>query len=115
MLPEKRKSSEMLFERTHLSMLQPRSNYECGKRDEMAEKQMHQQDEIITVSPKQCGGMPCIRGLRIRVTDVLDLLASGLSVEEIMLELSDLTEADIRACLRYASQRISHPRLISQL
>ena len=76
----------------------------------MAEKQL-QQDEIITVNPKQCGGMPCIRGLRIRVTDVLELLANGMSVSEIISELPDLTESDVYACLKYASEKINHPRL----
>ena len=63
----------------------------------------------ITVDPEQCGGRPCIRGMRIRVIDVLDLLASGLSHEELLLEMPDLEPEDIRACLRFASQRIDHP------
>lgn len=65
----------------------------------------------ITVDPDQCGGRPCVRGLRIRVVDVLDLLASGLSVQQILEELPDLEMADVVACLRYASQRIDHPVL----
>jgi len=44
--------------------------------------------ERITVDPGQCGGRPCVRGLRIRVTDVLDLLASGLSAEQVLEELA---------------------------
>lgn len=63
----------------------------------------------ITVNPEQCGGRPCVRGLRIRVTDVLDLLASGLSVEKVLEELPDLEADDIAACLRFASRRINHP------
>lgn len=63
----------------------------------------------ITVNPEQCGGRPCVRGLRIRVTDVLDLLASGLSVEQVLEELPDLEADDIAACLRFASRRIDHP------
>ena len=63
----------------------------------------------ITVDPEQCGGRPCIRGMRIRVIDVLDLLANGLSHEEVLLEFPDLEPEDIRACLRFASQRIDHP------
>ena len=51
----------------------------------------------------------CIRGLRIRVTDVLDLLASGLSTEQVLAELPSLEREDIQACLRYASQRVDHP------
>ena len=65
--------------------------------------------ERITVDPQQCGGKPCIRGMRIRVSDVLDLLAIGLSPEQVIAELPDLELADIRACLRYASQQTSHP------
>ncbi len=63
----------------------------------------------ITVDPQQCGGRPCIRGMRIRVSDVLDLLANGLSPEQIVDELPDLESADIQACLRFASRRIDHP------
>jgi uncharacterized protein (DUF433 family) len=65
----------------------------------------------ITVDPEQCGGRPCIRGLRIRVVDVLDLLASGLSAAEVLNELPDLEPQDIEACLRFASQRLNHPIL----
>ena len=53
----------------------------------------------ITINPEQCGGHPCIRGLRIRVTDVLDLLAAGLSANEILEELPDLEHNDIIAAL----------------
>ena len=63
----------------------------------------------ITVDPKQCGGHPCIRGMRIRVTDVLDLLANGLTPEEVILELPCLEAEDIRACFRFASRRLDHP------
>ncbi len=65
----------------------------------------------ITVNPDQCSGRPCIRGMRIRVTDVLDLLASGLPSEQILEELPDLELEDILACLRFASQRLDHPIL----
>jgi uncharacterized protein (DUF433 family) len=56
-----------------------------------------------------CGGRPCVRGLRIRVTDVLDLLTSGLSPEQVLTELPDLEADDISACLRFASRRLDHP------
>ena len=69
-------------------------------------------DERITVNPNQCGGRPCIRGMRIRVSDVLDLLANGLSAAEVVEELPDLELADIGACLRFASRRLSHPILV---
>ncbi len=63
----------------------------------------------ITVNPEQCGGHPCIRGMRIGVSDVLDLLANGLSPEEILEEMSDLELEDVRASLKFASQRFDHP------
>lgn len=67
--------------------------------------------ERITVDSDQCGGRPCIRGMRIRVVDVLDLLANGLSAEQVIEELPDLEPEDIRACLRFASRRLDHPVL----
>jgi len=65
--------------------------------------------ERITVDLEQCGGRPCIRGMRIRVIDVLDLLASGLTSEQVLEELPDLEPVDIAACLRFASRRLDHP------
>lgn len=65
----------------------------------------------ITVDPEQCGGRPCIRGMRIRVTDVLDLLAAGLTPDQVREELPDLEPEDIMACLRFASRRLDHPIL----
>ncbi|MBK1875685.1 DUF433 domain-containing protein [Pelagicoccus mobilis] len=62
----------------------------------------------ITVDPGKCGGKPCIRGMRIRVIDVLDLLAQGLTDSEILEELPDLEEADIRASVLYARKRMDH-------
>lgn len=58
----------------------------------------------ITVDAEQCGGRPCVRGMRIRVTDVLDLLAAGLSRQQVLEELPDLEPDDITACLRFASR-----------
>ncbi len=69
--------------------------------------------ERITVDPHQCGGRPCVRGMRIRVSDVLDLLANGLTPEQVMDELPDLELEDVQACLRYASRKISHPVLVA--
>jgi len=63
----------------------------------------------ITVDPEQCGGRPCIRGMRIRVSDVLDLLANGLTPEQVLEELPDLELEDIRASLQFASRRLNHP------
>jgi uncharacterized protein (DUF433 family) len=68
--------------------------------------------ERITVNPRQCGGRPCIRGMRIRVSDVLDLFAAGLSAEEILEDLPDLEMDDIRASLTYAARKLNHPVLM---
>ncbi len=53
----------------------------------------------ITIDPKQCGGRPCIRGMRIRVVDVLELFAAGLTAEEILEEMPDLEREDLQASL----------------
>ena len=63
----------------------------------------------ITVNPEQCGGRPCIRGMRIRVVDILQLLASGLTQDMILEELPDLVLEDIEAALLYAGSKIDHP------
>ncbi len=68
---------------------------------------MAPRSERITIDPLQCGGRPCVRNMRIRVSDVLDLLASGLSAEQVVAELPDLEPADVAACLRFASLRTS--------
>ena len=67
----------------------------------------------ITINPEQCGGRPCIRGMRIRVTDVLDLFAAGLSAEQILEELPDLEADDLRACLQFAARRLDHPVVVA--
>jgi uncharacterized protein (DUF433 family) len=67
----------------------------------------------ITFDPERCGGRPCIRSLRIRVTDILDLLASGLSTEQVLAELPSLEREDILASLRYASRHIDHPVFVA--
>jgi uncharacterized protein (DUF433 family) len=69
--------------------------------------------ERITVNPKQCGGCPCIRGMRIRVSDVLDLFAAGLTAEEILDEMPDLEADDLKAALFYASRKLDHPVLVA--
>ncbi|MBI1743529.1 DUF433 domain-containing protein [Candidatus Acetothermia bacterium] len=61
--------------------------------------------KIITIEPGKRGGKPCIRGLRITVYDVLDYLASGMTVGEILHDFPDLTEEDIKACLAFAADR----------
>ena len=60
---------------------------------------------LITIEPDQRGGQPCIRGLRMTVRDVLEYLAGGMSVDEILADFPDLTEQDIRACLAFAADR----------
>jgi Uncharacterized conserved protein len=67
----------------------------------------------ITVNPRQCGGRPCIRGMRIRVSDVLDLFAAGLSAGEILEEMPDLEADDLKASLLYASRKLNHPVLVA--
>jgi uncharacterized protein (DUF433 family) len=69
------------------------------------------QSERITINPEQCGGRPCIRGMRIRVTDILELLGAGLSKEQILDEMPDLEMEDINAVLKYAAARFDHPVL----
>lgn len=59
----------------------------------------------ITTDPAQCGGRPCVRGMLIRVSDVLDLLAAGLTLEEVVAELDDLELDDVRACLVFEARR----------
>jgi uncharacterized protein (DUF433 family) len=61
--------------------------------------------DIITIEPGKRNGKPCIRGLRMTVSDVLEYLASGMSHEEILEDFPDLTEEDIRACLSFAADR----------
>jgi uncharacterized protein (DUF433 family) len=73
---------------------------------------MTQVAKRITVDPEQCGGRPCVRGMRIRVVDVLQLLAGGLSKEQVLGELPDLELEDIEACLDFASRRVDHPLLM---
>jgi uncharacterized protein (DUF433 family) len=65
----------------------------------------------ITIDSELCGGRPCIRGMRIRVVDVLDLLANGLTAQQVLEELPDLEPEDIQACLKYASRKLNHPVL----
>ncbi len=67
----------------------------------------------ITMDSEQCGGRACIRGMRIRVVDVLDLLGNGLTYEQVLEELPDLELDDIKACLQYASRKLNHPVLIA--
>ena len=66
----------------------------------------------ITYNPAQCGGKPCIRGMRRRVKDVLDLFAAGLSSNQILDDFPDLEQEDLNAALQYAANEIDHPVLL---
>ena len=65
----------------------------------------------ITQISGQCGGRPCVRGMRIRVTDILEMLAENVSISEILEDFPDLELADIQACLVFAARRTDFPRL----
>jgi uncharacterized protein (DUF433 family) len=67
----------------------------------------------ITIEPGKCGGRPCIRGMRIRVIDVLQMLAGGSSAEQILADYPDLELDDIRASLAYAAAALDHPVLVA--
>jgi uncharacterized protein (DUF433 family) len=67
----------------------------------------------ITVEPGKCGGRPCVRGTRMRVVDVLQLLGSGADHAEILRDYPSLEQADILACLEYAARQTDHAVLQS--
>ena len=69
--------------------------------------------ERITFNPNQCGGRPCIRGMRIRVKDVLDLVAAGVPEAEMLADYPDLEAEDIKASLEYAAAQLDHPVLVA--
>ena len=63
----------------------------------------------ITINPEQCHGRPCIRGMRIRVADILEMLANGIPQDEILQDFPDLQAEDILASLEYAARVVGHP------
>jgi uncharacterized protein (DUF433 family) len=67
----------------------------------------------ITVQEGKCGGRPCIRGQRIRVTDILELLASGADIDEILADYSFLEREDIYAAIEYAGHQADHSVLLA--
>ncbi len=67
----------------------------------------------ITVDPKTCGGHPCIRGLRVRVKDILEMLAGGSTRAEILGDFSYLQDEDITAALEFAARAVDHPILVT--
>ena len=70
--------------------------------------------ERITFNPNRCGGRPCIRGMRIRVKDVLELLAAKVPEGEIREDYAYLEGADIAACLEFAAAQADHPVLVAR-
>ena len=69
--------------------------------------------ERVTINPNQCDGRPCVRGMRIRVKEVLDMLAGGATQEEILSDFPDLEAEDIRACIEYAARYLGHSVFIT--
>ena len=67
----------------------------------------------ITMNPEVCGGRPCVRGMRIRVKDVLDLMAAKVPEAEILDDFPYLEADDIQACIEYAAAQADHPVLLS--
>ncbi|MBN8733695.1 MAG: DUF433 domain-containing protein [Acidobacteria bacterium] len=67
----------------------------------------------ITINDAQCGGRPCIRGMRIRVTDILELISHGASFEEILQDYPSLEREDILAAIDYAAHQADHTVLLS--
>jgi uncharacterized protein (DUF433 family) len=67
----------------------------------------------ITIEPGKMGGRPCIRRMRIRVTDILEMLAAGVSQEQILADFPDLEADDIRAAMAYAAVQLNHPVIIA--
>jgi uncharacterized protein (DUF433 family) len=66
----------------------------------------------ITIQPGVCGGHPTIRGMRITVANILELLAGGMTPEEVLADYPYLEAEDIHACLAYASQLASHRQIV---
>jgi len=84
------------------------------KMDKLKEKLMNLKNSLlnlITQTAGQCGGRPCIRGMRIRVTDILEMLSENVSITEILEDFPDLELADIQACLVFATRRTDFSRL----
>ncbi len=71
-------------------------------------------DPRITIEPGKLGGRPCIRGLRIRVSDILEMLAAGASRADVLESFEDLDDADISAALAYASRLTDHPIIAAE-
>jgi uncharacterized protein (DUF433 family) len=64
---------------------------------------------LITVEPGKRSGQPCVRGMRITVRDVVEYLAGGMTVDELLADFPELTRDDVRACLEYAANQLPRP------
>jgi uncharacterized protein (DUF433 family) len=67
----------------------------------------------VTVDPEVCGGRPCIRGMRVRVKDILDMLAGGATRAEILGDFPYLQDEDITAALEFAARATDHPIMVA--
>jgi uncharacterized protein (DUF433 family) len=67
----------------------------------------------ISIEEGKCGGRPCIRGFRIRVTDVLELLGAGASIDDILADYAFLEREDVLAAIQYAAHQADHPVLLA--
>ena len=67
----------------------------------------------ISIEEGKCGGRPCIRGYRMRVTDILELLGSGASIDEILADYTFLEREDILAAIEYAAHQADHPVMLA--
>ncbi len=67
----------------------------------------------ITIEPGKCGGRPCVRGYRLRVSDVLQLLSAGASYDEVLVDYPFLEHEDILACIEYAARQTDHAVLLA--
>jgi uncharacterized protein (DUF433 family) len=67
----------------------------------------------ITIRTQQCHGQPCVRGMHIRVSDILEMLAAGTTEQEVLSDFPDLEPDDIRACYAYAAAVIGHPIVVA--
>jgi len=100
--------SDELYLNNHCAKIYARCDPPC------TEECCHMKTDLeqrITFNPRQCGGQPCIRGLRIRVTDILEMLAQGVDQDEMLADFPDLEAADIKACLHFAARRAAIARL----
>ena len=93
---------------------QRRRSQRLGKESGLGYRRVAMEYEyIVTIEPGKCGGRPCIRGMRIRVKDVLDMLADGATQEEILTDFPYLQAEDIQASIAYAARYLDHAVLVA--